>query len=199
MKKQGILAVCAAAMLSMTASAQEGSKPGPGSAIELGDLIGRVAKRLGKQFVIDPRVRAQISLAGLEPAQLTYEQLLTILDVHQFVAAESAGIVTVVPDADARQLTTPVYGDGSFSARDGEVVTLLVTPKNVCAPWLVPVLRPLMPQAAHLAAFPQTNSLIINDRAGNVRRIASMVEQLDRRGSGVKDCTPAPGLVKSGS
>jgi type II secretory pathway component GspD/PulD (secretin) len=65
-----------------------------------------------------------------------------------------------------------------------------MTPKNVCSPWLVPVLRPLMPQAAHLAAEAQTNSLIINDRAANVRRIANMVEQLDKRGKGIRDCQP---------
>jgi general secretion pathway protein D len=70
-------------------------------------------------------------------------------------------------------------------------VTLLVQPKKVCASYLVPVLRPLMPQAAHLAAEIQTNMLIINDRAGNARRIASLVDELDRRGSGTKDCQGA--------
>ncbi|HEX6636266.1 MAG TPA: secretin N-terminal domain-containing protein [Steroidobacteraceae bacterium] len=189
MKKSGVWAVCALAALSMAASAQESSKTVTGG-IEVSDLIGRVAKRLGKQFVIDPRVHAQISLAGLEPSQITYEQLLTILDVYQLVVAESAGLVTVVPDTNARQLVTPVYSDAGFTARDGELVTLLVTPRNVCAPWLVPVLRPLMPQAAHLAAVPQTNSLIINDRAGNVRRIAGMVEQMDKLGKGLADCPP---------
>jgi general secretion pathway protein D len=197
MKNAGLLSVCALAALSVAASAQESSKAASGPGIELGDLISQVAKRLGRQFVIDPRVRAQVALAGLEPSRIDYEQLLAILDVHQFAVVESAGVVKVVPDANARQLTTPVFGDASFTARDGEVVTLLLTPKNVCAPWLVPVLRPLMPQAAHLAAFPSTNSLIINDRAGNVRRIAGMVERLDSIGKGIKDCpqlsaSPAP-------
>lgn len=193
MKKSGIWAVGALAALSVAASAQDASKAGPGGGVEIGDLVTRVAKRLGKQFVIDPRVRAQVSLAGLEPAQITYDQLLTILDVHQLAVTESAGLVTVVPDANARQLATPVYADPGFTARDGEIVTLLVTPRNVCAPHLVPVLRPLMPQAAHLAALPQTNSLIINDRAGNVRRIAGMVEQLDKLGKGIKDCSQPMG------
>ncbi len=97
----------------------------------------------------------------------------------------------VVPDANARQLATTTYTDAGFKAADYEIVSLLVTPKKVCANQLVPVLRPLMPQAAHLAAEVQTNTLIINDRAINARRIAGLVEQLDRRGTGAKDCTPS--------
>ena len=41
-----------------------------------------------------------------------------------------------------------------------------------------------MPQAAHLAANPQSNQLLIADRAVNARRIATLVEKLD-------DATPA--------
>jgi general secretion pathway protein D len=74
---------------------------------------------------------------------------------------------------------------------DFELVTLLVQPKNICVNMLVPVLRPLQPQAAHLAADLQSNTLIINDRAVNARRIAELVTQLDKRGPGKKDCMPA--------
>jgi type II secretory pathway component GspD/PulD (secretin) len=37
-----------------------------------------------------------------------------------------------------------------------------------------------MPQAAHLAAFPQTNTLLISDHAANARRIVEMAERLDK-------------------
>jgi general secretion pathway protein D len=181
----------ALAALSLAASAEESLKNAGANGIDLGELIAGVAKRSGKPIAFDARLRAPISLAGIEPAQVSFEQLLAILDMNQFTVTEAAGIVVVVPDTAARQLTTPVYADANFTAKDGEIVTLLVTPRSVCAAWLVPVLRPLMPQAAHLAADVQTNSLIVNDRAGNVRRIASLVEQLDKRGKGLKDCPPA--------
>ena len=44
---------------------------------------------------------------------------------------------------------------------------------------LVPILRPLLPQAAGLAAFPQTNSLVIVDRFANLRRIEGLIKALD--------------------
>jgi len=198
MKLIGLLTACVIAALPVAAFAQDGSKAASTRPdIEIGDLIARVAKSSGKQFVIDPRVRAQVPLAGLDPARVTYEQLLAILDIHELAVIEGGGVLAVVPDANARQLASPIYSDLGFKALDYELVTLVVQPKNMCAAYMVPVLRPLMPQAAHLAADLQTNTLIINDRAVNVRRIAGLVDQLDRRGTSRKECPSAGGFTTS--
>jgi general secretion pathway protein D len=157
------------------------------------ELIDRVAKRTGKQFVVDPRVRADVPLAGLDPTKVDYERLLAILRVNMFVAVEDGGIVIVLPDANARQLDVPTYTDLKFKALNDEVVTLVVQAKNACAAQFVPVLRPMMPQAAHLAAEVQSNSMIISDRASNARRIAVLFEKLDQATSGKRDCTYKPG------
>jgi general secretion pathway protein D len=190
MKMTGILLACGLAALSVTGSAQESSKMSSGAGgIELQELISKYAKRNHKQIVIDPRVRAEVPLAGIDAADLTYDQLLAVLNVHMFSVVNSGGVMAVVPDANARQLPSATYTDLDFKAPDYEIVTVLVTPKKVCAAMLVPVLRPLMPQAAHLAAEVQTNTLIINDRAVNARRIGTMIGQLDKLGTAnIKDC-----------
>ena len=189
MKLSSVVAACGLVVLAATASAQENSKmPGAGG-VELYDIIARYAKRANKQIVIDPRVRAQVPLAGIDPGDLTYDQLLAVLSVHQFAMVDTGGMLAVVPDANARQIPSPIYTDANFKAPEYAIVNLLVTPRKVCAGMLVPVLRPLMPQAAHLAAEPQTNTLIINDHAVNARRIAALVDQLDRLGNTtIKDC-----------
>jgi general secretion pathway protein D len=192
MKLLGVLTLCAVTALPFAASAQESSKiAATTTGIDVVELISRFAKRSGKQFAIDSRVRGNVPLAGIDPAQMTYDQLLAILDIHQFAVSEAGGVLAVVPDSNARQFPTPVYTDKGFKALDHEIVTLLVQPKNVCAAFMVPVLRPLMPQAAHLAAEIQTNTLIISDHAVNARRINELVEQLDKRGTGRKEC-PGP-------
>ncbi|HUQ08959.1 MAG TPA: hypothetical protein VM146_01495 [Steroidobacteraceae bacterium] len=193
MKVAGVLLTCSLAALAATAAAQESSKMSPGAGgVEISEVIAKYAKRNNKQIVIDPRVRAQVPLAGIDAGDLTYDQLLAVLNVHMFSVVNSGGVMAVVPDANARQFPSPIYSDLDFKAADYEIVNLLVTPRKVCAAQLVPVLRPLMPQAAHLAAEVQTNTLIINDRAVNARKIATMIGQLDKLGTAtIKDCQQA--------
>lgn len=193
MKMTGVLLACSLAVMAATATAQESSKaPSGAGGIEIQDLIAKFAKRHDRAIVIDPRVRGEVPLAGLDAANITYDQFLAVLDVHQLAVVDSGGVLAVVPDANARQLPSPIYTDLNFKAADYEIVNLLVTPRKVCVAQLVPVLRPLMPQAAHLAAEIQTNTLIINDRAMNARRLATMVEQLDKQGTAtIKDCQQA--------
>src|SRR6267154_3681219 len=54
--------------------------------------------------------------------------------------------------------------------------------KNVSAAQLVPLLRPLIPQQGHLAAYPSGNMLIISDRASNVNRIMKIIARMDESG-----------------
>ena len=107
-----------------------------------------------------------------------------------FAAYEANGVVRVVPDANARQLPTPVTTEIPPGALDDEYVTVMITAKNMCTAQAVPVLRPLMPQAAHMAAYPLSNTLIISDHAANARRIVDMVERLDKAAPAGQKCPP---------
>ena len=158
--------------------------------MEMTDLIAKVAKRTGKQFIVDPRVRAQVPGAGIDLDKVDYAKLLAILNVHGFAAYEANGVVRVVPDANARQMPIPVITEIPASALDDEYVTVLLTAKNLCVAHVVPILRPLMPQAAHMAASWQSNSLIISDHVANARRIVDMVERLDKAAPRDQKCPP---------
>ena len=165
--------------------------------IELTDLIEKVAKRSGKQFIVDPRVRAIVPKTGLDIEKVDYAKLLAILTIHQFAAYESNGIVKVLPDASARQLPIPVTTEIPARTLDDEYVTVMITGKNMCMAQAVPVLRPLMPQAAHMAAYPPSNTLIISDHAANARRIVDIVERLDKAAPAGQKCPPEYSSMKS--
>jgi len=158
-------------------------------AIDIRELIAKVARRSSKQFVIDPRVRAEIPLSGFDVNAVDYEKLLAILSVNQFVAFQSGGVVRVVPDAIARQLPIPVTTEVSPKALDDELVTLIVQVKNACAPYLVPIVRPIMPQNAHLAAM-APSTLIVVDRADNARRVVEVIERIDKAQTPGAKCGP---------
>jgi general secretion pathway protein D len=59
----------------------------------------------------------------------------------------------------------------------------VVDVKNVSAAALVPILRPMIPQYGHLAAYPSSNILIISDRASNVNRMMRIIRRIDQVGS----------------
>jgi general secretion pathway protein D len=179
-------------------AAPKGSPRGVGT-IELQDLIAKVAKRTDTQFVVDPRVRADVPLTGIDVERMDYAKLLTILTVNGVTGYRQGEFVVLVPAANARQLPTKVYGDTNFKELDEEFVTLVMQGKNACSAYAVPILRPLMPQEAHLAADPYSNTLILSDRASNARRLADLFARIDKAappGRGCQDWQSSSGSVK---
>jgi general secretion pathway protein D len=185
----GILALALALPVAANAQVSPSSTANSSSDIELGDLVARFAKRTGKQFIIDPRMRAQVPLAGMDPDHISYEKLLAILNVHMFAAVSQGDWIVIVPDASARQLPSPVFTDRNFKAMPDEIVTLVLKVKNACAVQMVPVLRPLMPQSAHMAAYPDS-SMVLTDHAANLHRIVNVIEALERNSPDGRGCGP---------
>ena len=68
------------------------------------------------------------------------------------------------------------------SSTSDEIVTQVIAVRNVSAAQLVPILRPLIPQYGHLAAYPASNMLIISDRAANVNRMMRIIQRIDQTG-----------------
>jgi general secretion pathway protein D len=146
--------------------------------VELAPLLERVERSSGKRFLVDPRLGTRLYLGGVEQNDVTYPVLLAILRVNGFSAFESEGYVNIVPDANVR-FHGPVVQADDASIPAELYVTRVITTVNVGAAQLVPILRPLLPQAAHLAAHADTNQLIVSDRYENIQRIAEIVRLLD--------------------
>ena len=151
--------------------------------VDLAQVVEVVAAVTGKRFIIDPRVRAQVTIISSTPMapDALYETFLSILQVHGFIAVPSGDIVKIIPDANARQVPANDLPDRVSSTSD-EFVTQVVAVRNVNAAQLVPILRPLMPQQAHLVAYQASNSLIISDRASNVNRMIRIIQRIDQAG-----------------
>lgn len=147
---------------------------------DIRQIIEAVSEVTGKNFVIDPRVKAQVTMLSATPMtpDAFYETFLSILQVHGYVAVPSGNVIKILPDANARQMPT---SETRRVPRD-EIVTQVVAVDNVGAAQLVPILRPLIPQYGHLAAHPASNMLIISDRAANVDRLVRIIARIDQAG-----------------
>jgi general secretion pathway protein D len=186
----GLLSVVLATVITVATSGAASAQNNNGQRItpnfvdaEIGKVIEAVAAATGKTIIPDPRVRAQVTM--LSQTAMTpdafYEAFLALLQVHQFVAVESGGIIRIVPDANARQLVNQDL-PSRIRGNSEELVTQVIAVRNVNAAQLVPLLRPLQPQSAHLAAYPSGNILIVSDRASNVARIQRIIERIDQQG-----------------
>jgi general secretion pathway protein D len=68
---------------------------------------------------------------------------------------------------------------------NAEYVTQVIRLDNVSAAKLIPVLRPLVPQQAHMAAYAPSNAIIISDIRANIDRMEKIIASMDQ--SAVKE------------
>ena len=149
---------------------------------DLTAVVNSVSQITGKNFIIDPRVKGKVTVISAKPlnADEVYNVFLSILQVHGFSTVPTKNAIKIIPDAAAKQDAAPVVY--SVSNKDGDqLVTKVVLIKNVSATQLVPILRPLVAQQGHLAAYAETNVLIISDRASNINRISKIIRQIDKK------------------
>lgn len=150
---------------------------------EISTIAEAVQAATGKTLILDPRVRGQVTLISstpMTPAEF-YQAFLSILQVYSFAAVETGNVVKIVPEANVR---TQAGNDLPARINPGsdEMVTQVVTAKNINAAQLAQVLRPLIAQYGNLAPVPGTNTLIITDRASNVARILRIINRVDQAG-----------------
>src|ERR1022692_1501985 len=172
--------------------AQEGATITPNyKDADLSQIIQAVSEVTGKNFIIDPRVNAKVTMLSATPmsAAAFYEAFLSVLQVYGYVAVPAGKVIKIIPNTDARQLPS-IDLPSDVSSSSDEIVTQIITMKNISAAQLVPLLRPLIPQQGHLAAYPSGNMLIISDRASNVSRIMKIIERMDESGDEPIDVVP---------
>jgi len=152
---------------------------------DITQIVQAVAAATGKSFILDPRVRAQVTMYSSAPMTppAFYQAFLSILEVYGFIAQPAGNnIVKIVPDALTRYVPAN-YLAGHVNPNSDEIVTQVVAVKNVNAAELVPILRPMIPQQGHLAAYQPSNILIISDTASNVSRMMAIIQRIDQIGN----------------
>ena len=162
------------------AQAQEGTFTLNLKNADIHSLIQTVSRQSGRNFVVDPRVKARITVISSTPlnSDELYETFLSVLQVHGYAAVPSGDLIKIVPDVNAKQGPVPAYSDGNNDS--DQLVTQVIKVENVPAAQLVPILRPLVPQQGHLAAYASTNTLIVTDRASNIHRLIDIINGIDR-------------------
>lgn len=146
---------------------------------DISALVSEVSEITGKNFIVDSRVKGTITVISAKPLKSdeVYELFLGVLNVNGFAAVPSGSSIKLVPDVTAKQNGVKV--DLTGNARGEELVTRVIPLDNTNAVDLVPVLRPMLPQFAHLAAVPSANALVVSDHANNIHALEEIIQGLD--------------------
>jgi len=147
---------------------------------DIQEFIEFVADVTETTIVVDPSVKGKVKVISSKPVSKAelYDLFLSILDVHGYTAVRSGVVVRVIPNKNAR--SAPVDVISGTSVINDEYVTQVIRLDNVSAAKLIPVLRPLVPQQAHMAAYAPSNAIIISDIRSNINRMEDIIARMDQ-------------------
>ena len=147
--------------------------------IDIHQFINQISSITGKTFVVDPKLRGQVTVISDAPLDKdgVYELFLSVLRLQNYTAVPSGNLVKIQQSATGKQ-TPGLSGDLESLAPEG-LVTRVIRAQNVEATELVKILRPLIPQYGHIGAVVKSNILIISDHADNVARLKKLVKEID--------------------
>ena len=146
------------------------------------ELVSRaIGTMLDRQILVDPRVRGQVTITSEKalPPQEAWRSYLAALRGMGFTVVENAGLLKVVPEAEAK-LQAGTVSVGAPTVRGDQILTQIFRLNHENPNNLVAVLRPLISANNTINANPGNGSLIITDYADNLQRLAKIIAALDQ-------------------
>lgn len=160
---------------------------------DLEGVVRALARFTGRNFVVDPRVKGQLTLVSEAPVdtETAYSMLLSALRMQGYAVVDVDGVSRVVPEADAK-LQGVAVSSGMHAAGEhgGQLITRVFSLRYESATNLVPILRPMIAPNNTINAYTGNNTLVITDYADNLDRIAQVIASIDTPDSISTDVVP---------
>ena len=153
---------------------------------DIQSFVSIVAQNTGKTILIDPDVKASISVRSTDTFNEDeyYQFFLSVLDLYGFsIVTLDNGLLKVVRSEKIKTLPGKV-STGTQPAKGGELVTHIVSLENVPARVLSPLLRQMLDgeSVGNVAHYEPSNALIITGKASTVNRLLEVVKRVDVMG-----------------
>ena len=148
--------------------------------VDIKKVTQDIAQFSKKTIILDPRVKGKVTIysnADLNRNQI-WDVYLRTIQVNGFSAISEDGFVRVVPENEATRDDNVT----NFSS-DGDYQTSVIPLRNRSAEKILPMLKPITGRQSHLSSIASINSILIVDRASNVKRIKDLINDLDKNNS----------------
>ncbi len=143
------------------------------------EFVDQVAKITGKTFIVDPKLKGQVTVISSTPLgkEGVYELFLSVLRLQNFTAVPSGNVIRIQQSATGKQ--TPGGAGDLDSAAPEELLTEVIAVQNTASEELIKLLRPLIPQYGHIGSVSNPNVVIISDHADNIVRLKKLIQEID--------------------
>ena len=143
--------------------------------VDIKKVTQDIAQFSKKTVILDPRVKGKITIYS--NADLNRDQVwnvyLRTMQVNGFSAISDDGFVRVVPENEAtRDINIDSENRANFST---EIIPLA----NRSSAEVLPMIKPITGRQSHLSSIASINSILIVDRASNIKRIKNLLNDLD--------------------
>jgi general secretion pathway protein D len=143
--------------------------------VDIKKVTQDIAQFSKKTVILDPRVKGKITIYS--NAELDRDQVwnvyLRTMQVNGFSAVADDGFVRIVPENEATR-------DESFDINNrSDYLTEVIPLQNRSSAEVLPMIKPITGRQSHLSSINSINSILIVDRASNINRIKSLLNDLD--------------------
>jgi general secretion pathway protein D len=150
---------------------------------DLKDVINTISSITKENFIVSPGLDARITIhsAVKIPSSEALSVFESILEVNNMALVRSGHFYKIVPGSIVKQKPTEVQKgkEASDVVSKDRPITQLVPVDFIPAGELTPILQPMLSQFGSLIPNPRNNLLIINDLASSIRRILTVLKEID--------------------
>ena len=144
-------------------------------------VIKAISELTGLNFLVDENVKGTVTL--ISPTKVrrgdAYKVLQSILETKGFATSPTGSLIKIMPRAEINKRNLP-YGIGNDPAAvpaNDTLVTWIIPLTYASAGDLSGTIAPLL--GGTVAAYTQTNSLMVTDTCSNIRRVLEIVKNFD--------------------
>jgi len=154
--------------------------------VELSEFLSVMSQLIGKNIVIDERVRGKITISSVKkiPVKDAYEVMKAILELKGFAVVESENLIKILPIKDAIKKNTEVIIDTTkkqIVPSDDQTITYLQEIKNADAEQIANVLRALKSPNTDIIVYKDLNIIIYSGTASEIYGLLKIASSLDKK------------------
>ena len=147
------------------------------------EVVTRFAQMANKPLISDTKIEGTLTFNDPQPYNYAeaLDTLNLVLSMKGVMLIESDRYLRLVPLKDLPQMPIRIFHglDRTGDAQPGEVVTVVLSLKNLNSAEISPSVSAMLSNAGSIAPLSRGRGLIVTDRLANIKRIRDLLAEVD--------------------